>query len=325
MVVVTVNHRLNAFGYLYLAISTARFAASGNVGQLDLVQALQWVREHAAEFGGDAGNVTVFGQSGGGAKIATLMAMPAAKGLFHRAWTMSGQQVTAAGPRAAAQRAQIAMQAVGAEFLRDDSVAGVAHQLVDARAREEAQVGAVEQAAVVVRKAPAKDRETASPHADVGDGDHRTALRRQQRAQSGQHLGGSPDVLENVAQHDDVEWALDARPVLAALQVAHDDPFAVPLGERPALRRHLEPGHRAPALRQEPRGRSGGAPGVEHARATRDRGQLQSVRCVENRGGNVAVVCAQLRDGVCARRPSVPRGHSRRVDGRNPQAAAGRR
>jgi len=115
VVVVTVNHRLNVFGYLYLAqLGDARFADSGNVGQLDLVQALQWVRQHAHEFGGDADNITVVGQSGGGAKIATLMAMPAARGLFQRAWTMSGQQVTAAGPRAATQRAQIAMQAVGA-------------------------------------------------------------------------------------------------------------------------------------------------------------------------------------------------------------------
>jgi para-nitrobenzyl esterase len=116
VVVVSVNHRLNAFGYLYLGnLGTAEFADSGNVGQLDLVQALQWVREHAAEFGGDAGNVTVFGQSGGGAKIATLMAMPAAKGLFHRAWTMSGQQVTAAGPRAATQRARRFIEAAGLE------------------------------------------------------------------------------------------------------------------------------------------------------------------------------------------------------------------
>ncbi|MGH8025926.1 MAG: carboxylesterase/lipase family protein [Pseudoxanthomonas sp.] len=113
-VVVTVNHRLNAFGYLYLAeLAGPEYAYSGNVGQLDLVQALHWVRQHASEFGGDAGNVTVFGQSGGGAKIATLMAMPAAQGLFHRAWTMSGQQVTAAGPRAADQRARLYLQALG--------------------------------------------------------------------------------------------------------------------------------------------------------------------------------------------------------------------
>jgi para-nitrobenzyl esterase len=103
VVVVTVNHRLNALGYLYLP---DRFPDSGNLGQLDLICALQWVQRNIAAFGGDPKNVTVFGQSGGGAKIATLMAMPAAKGLFHKAITMSGQQVTASGPLNAAKRAQ---------------------------------------------------------------------------------------------------------------------------------------------------------------------------------------------------------------------------
>ncbi|RZA19032.1 MAG: carboxylesterase/lipase family protein [Lysobacteraceae bacterium] len=113
VVVVTVNHRLNAFGYLYLAeLGAEDLQWSGNVGQLDLVQALHWVREHAHALGGDAGNVTVFGQSGGGAKIATLMATPAAHGLFHRAMTMSGQQVTAAGPRAATQRTRLFLDAL---------------------------------------------------------------------------------------------------------------------------------------------------------------------------------------------------------------------
>src|SRR5690606_5047614 len=105
VVVVTVNHRLNIFGHLYLArLAEPEYAVSGNVGILDLVRALQWVRDHAEEFGGDPSCVTVFGQSGGGAKIATLMAMPAAKDLFHRAVTMSGQQVTASGPRGATLR-----------------------------------------------------------------------------------------------------------------------------------------------------------------------------------------------------------------------------
>jgi para-nitrobenzyl esterase len=99
-VVVTVNHRLNLFGYLYLP----GFPDSGNAGMLDLVLALQWVRDNVAAFGGDPGCVTLLGQSGGGAKIATLMAMPAAAGLFHRAATMSGQQVTASGPLHAAGR-----------------------------------------------------------------------------------------------------------------------------------------------------------------------------------------------------------------------------
>lgn len=114
VVVVTVNHRLNAFGYLHLGESgDERLRDAGNVGQLDLIDALRWVREHAHEFGGDAGNVTVFGQSGGGAKIATLMAMPEADGLFHKAMTMSGQQVTAAGPRAAAQRTALLLAELG--------------------------------------------------------------------------------------------------------------------------------------------------------------------------------------------------------------------
>src|SRR5688572_5914228 len=92
VVVVTVNHRLNAFGYLHLAEFDASLAESGNAGQLDLILALEWVRDNMAEFGGDASNVTIFGHSGGGAKSATLMAMPKAAGLFHRVITQSGQQ-----------------------------------------------------------------------------------------------------------------------------------------------------------------------------------------------------------------------------------------
>ena len=141
VVVVTLNHRLNTFGYLYLgALGDPRYAASGNAGQLDLVQALQWVREHATTFGGDPGNITVFGQSGGGAKIATLMAMPAARGLFQRAWTMSGQQVTAAGPRAAAQRAALAMEAVHAADLAALLRLPAADLLAATRARDPSRV-----------------------------------------------------------------------------------------------------------------------------------------------------------------------------------------
>lgn len=113
VVVVTVNHRLNALGYLYLARLIPSFPDSGNAGQLDLILALQWVRRNIAAFGGDPGNVTVFGQSGGGAKIATLMAMPAAKGLFHKAITMSGQQVTASGPLNATSRANAFLARLG--------------------------------------------------------------------------------------------------------------------------------------------------------------------------------------------------------------------
>jgi para-nitrobenzyl esterase len=91
VVVVTHNHRLNVYGYLNLeAIGGEEFAISANVGMLDIVAALGWVRANIASFGGDPGNVTVFGQSGGGGKVIALMAMPAAKGLFHRAIVQSG-------------------------------------------------------------------------------------------------------------------------------------------------------------------------------------------------------------------------------------------
>lgn len=112
-VVITVNHRLNAFGYLYLEQALpCLFPDSGNAGQWDLVLALEWVRDNASAFGGDPGRVLVFGQSGGGAKIATLMATPAAAGLFQSAATMSGQQVTASGPLNAGRRAQAFLQAL---------------------------------------------------------------------------------------------------------------------------------------------------------------------------------------------------------------------
>ena len=93
--VVCLNHRLNLFGHLYLAeVGGAKYADSGNVGMLDLVSALEWVRDNIAHFGGDPGNVTIFGQSGGGGKVSTLLAMPGAKGLFHKAIVESGSTLT---------------------------------------------------------------------------------------------------------------------------------------------------------------------------------------------------------------------------------------
>jgi para-nitrobenzyl esterase len=94
VVVVTVNQRLNIFGHLDLsAFGGEPFALSGNAGTLDMVASLEWVRDNIAAFGGDPGNVTIFGESGGGAKVSTLLAMPRAKGLFHRAIIQSGAAV----------------------------------------------------------------------------------------------------------------------------------------------------------------------------------------------------------------------------------------
>jgi para-nitrobenzyl esterase len=114
VVVVTVNHRLNVFGHLYLAgIGGAKFADSGNAGILDLVQSLQWVRDNIAEFGGDPGSVMIFGESGGGAKVTTLMTMPAAKGLFHRAAVQSGAWLLFNEADASTQLASAVMTELG--------------------------------------------------------------------------------------------------------------------------------------------------------------------------------------------------------------------
>jgi len=94
VVMVSVNHRLNIFGYLYLAdLGGEKYADSGNAGLLDIVAVLEWVRDNIVHFGGNPGNVTIFGQSGGGLKISTLLAMPPAKGLFHKAIIESGSSL----------------------------------------------------------------------------------------------------------------------------------------------------------------------------------------------------------------------------------------
>jgi para-nitrobenzyl esterase len=113
VVVVTVNHRLNAFGYLYLGDLAPEYAQSGNAGQLDLILALKWVRDNIAEFGGDPSRVLIFGQSGGGAKCAALMATPVAKGLFHRVMTMSGQQIEGASIEIASGRTKTVLEKMG--------------------------------------------------------------------------------------------------------------------------------------------------------------------------------------------------------------------
>lgn len=90
VVVVGVNHRLNILGFLDLSTVSKKYKYSGNVGMLDVVQALQWVQKNIRQFGGDPNNVTIFGESGGGGKVGTLLCMPVAKGLFHKAIIMSG-------------------------------------------------------------------------------------------------------------------------------------------------------------------------------------------------------------------------------------------
>ncbi len=123
VVVVTLNHRLGALGFLQLDEAYGEaYAASGNAGMLDIVQALEWVRDNIAAFGGDPDNVTIFGESGGGAKVSTLLAMPAAQGLFHRAAIQSGPALKARTPE---QAGEVTRHVLRRLRLRDGDLAGL--------------------------------------------------------------------------------------------------------------------------------------------------------------------------------------------------------
>lgn len=112
-VLVSMNHRLNVFGFLDLSqVGGAQYADSGNVGMLDLVLALEWVRDNIARFGGDPSNITIFGQSGGGRKVSTLMAMPSARGLFHKAAIFSGPHLRQNTPDQTARQARAVLDAL---------------------------------------------------------------------------------------------------------------------------------------------------------------------------------------------------------------------
>lgn len=117
---VTVNHRLNVFGYLHLGeVFGPQYAQSGVAGMLDIVQALEWVRDNIEAFGGDPANVTIFGESGGGWKVSLLMAMPGARGLFHKAIVQSGPGLTAKPTKQADEIARKLLAALDVETPED--------------------------------------------------------------------------------------------------------------------------------------------------------------------------------------------------------------
>ncbi len=130
VVVVTVNHRLNMFGYMNLTGYGDAFADSPAAGILDMVQSLQWVRDNISNFGGDPNNVLIFGESGGGSKVCTLMSMPAARGLFHRAVVQSGPRIqhppaTAAAVAAGEVVAKLGLSSSTIEQIRTISVSEI--------------------------------------------------------------------------------------------------------------------------------------------------------------------------------------------------------
>jgi len=125
VVLVTLNHRLNVFGYMDLRAFGPQFANSANLGQQDLVHALKWVRANIAEFGGDPDNVMIFGESGGGGKVCTTMAMPSAEGLFHRAAVQSGPGLKSMSPDAAAAKTRRLLAVLGLEAGQADQLKSI--------------------------------------------------------------------------------------------------------------------------------------------------------------------------------------------------------
>src|SRR5262245_13292825 len=123
VVVVGITHRLNAFGFLHLAeLGGEKYAEATNVGMKDIIAGLEWIRDNVASFGGDPGNVTIFGQSGGAGKVSTLLGMPAARGLFHRAIAQSGSAVSSMPAGTASQNAEAFLTRVG---LKRDQIDGL--------------------------------------------------------------------------------------------------------------------------------------------------------------------------------------------------------
>lgn len=125
VVVVTLNHRLNVLGFLDLSAYGEKYAHSGNSGLLDLVAALEWVQENIANFGGDASNVTIFGQSGGGGKVSTLLGTPAAKGKFHKAIVQSGAMLRTMDSRWSRRIGAAVVEELGITPCRIDEISKV--------------------------------------------------------------------------------------------------------------------------------------------------------------------------------------------------------
>lgn len=114
VVFVSINHRLGPIGFTDLSgVGGEKYAVSGNVSQLDIIASLHWVRDNIANFGGDPGNVTIMGQSGGGAKVTCTMAMPAAKGLVHKGVALSGSMLKANDQEYARKLGQYVLEAAG--------------------------------------------------------------------------------------------------------------------------------------------------------------------------------------------------------------------
>lgn len=136
VVVVTINHRLNVLGFLDLSAFGDKYKESAHVGMTDIVAALRWVKDNIANFGGDPNCVTIFGQSGGGGKVSTLLCMPSAKGLFHRAMVMSGSFLGSTPQQEARETGQLTAWYLGLTSETIDSIQHVPYDRLLAAANK---------------------------------------------------------------------------------------------------------------------------------------------------------------------------------------------
>ena len=201
VVVVTINNRVNVFGWLYLAaLGGDEYAASGAAGMLDQVQALTWIRDNIAHFGGDPGNVTIWGIAGGARKTSTLLAMPSAKGLFHRAIVESGAQLRIHPPDLATEMAVALMAELGLKPNQVSELRSVPFQkLNQARAAVESRQDTCVPSAGCLRAAGVRTRSGRPLHPDPqlrsvlpGRLGGRAAADRHQQARVGQLPEGRP-------------------------------------------------------------------------------------------------------------------------------------
>ncbi len=128
VLVVSINHRLNVLGFLDLSAFGEKYAKSGNVGLLDMIAALKWVKNNIENFGGDPSNVTIFGQSGGGGKVTTLMACPSAAGLFNKAIVESGSLINLMESKYSRKIGSLVLQELGLNPTQIDSLKNVLYE-----------------------------------------------------------------------------------------------------------------------------------------------------------------------------------------------------
>lgn len=160
VVVVTVNHRLNVVGFLDLSSFGEKYAGSANNGMADLAMSLQWIHDNIAKFGGDPDNVTIFGQSSGGSKMTTLMRMPSAQGLFHKAGVISGGSATIQTNDSSARVGELTAQILGLTEETIDEIQTMDYRTVYAAAQQALTMAQEEEGYVAYSFGPCADGET---------------------------------------------------------------------------------------------------------------------------------------------------------------------